>query len=141
MTLPRALAVLAIAATLLTGCSAAAPTPAPEPTPEFDMPSIGINDWEESTTAEFVAAFPDVDTSFVSDIPELVVQRNKGAWSLGSGTTLSGFAIIDTWARSHYEIEDDGDDRSALIVTDTQVIKFIYRPMNEGFIAHFFISD
>jgi len=105
------------------------------------MPSIGINDWEESTTAEFVEAFPDVDTSFVSDIPELIVQRNKGAWSLGSGTTLSGFAIIDTWARSHHEIEDDGDDRSALIVTDTQVIKFIYRPMNEGFIAHFFISD
>ena len=135
-------AMLALSVTLLAGCSALR-TPEPQPTREFVMPEFQITDWHDAPLEEFTEAFPDIDTTFLIDLPEAVAQKNGDLlWSIGSGSINTGFASFDTWARANYTITDDGDDRETEFVTeDDRLIKLSYRAMGDGVIINFFVSD
>jgi len=136
----KKLLVVALSLSLLTGCSVGAPEPVP--TAEFVLPDLDNNGWTESTAEEFVDAFPDLDTSFVDDQPEAVYQVQDASWTVGSGTTSSGFGPFDDWARAHFDVVEDDDFREAIITTDEgRVISFSYRAMNDGFIAYFFVGE
>ncbi|TBN56503.1 hypothetical protein EYE40_03300 [Glaciihabitans arcticus] len=136
----KKLLVITLSLTLLTGCSVGAPEPVP--TAEFVLPDLDNNGWGEATVDEFVDAFPDIDTSFVSDVPEAVYQVQDDSWIVGSGTTSNGFGPFDEWARANFEVSDDDDMREAIITTeDDRVISLSYRTMADGFIAYFFVGE
>jgi hypothetical protein len=137
-TIPAVLA-LALSALLLAGCAAG--EPAPTQTPEFTVPDLDMDAWRDDSAERFIAAFPDIDTSFVEKLDESATfQVNGESWVVGSGQTAGGFGEFDTWARSQFTIVDDGDDRESVFATDDRVINLSYRSVGDGFLAYFFVS-
>lgn len=92
--------MLALSAVLLAGCAAPAPIATPTPTVPYVEPVVDPLAWEyDATFEEFVAAFPDLDTAPLAELPDLVVMHNDRAWSLGSGS--GGFYDARAWAAGY----------------------------------------
>jgi hypothetical protein len=113
-------ALIAVSATGLTGCSAlggAEPVATIEPTVE---PVFDPNGWDQSVTLEqFVDAFPEFDTEGLISIPGITVQNNTRAWILGSSDPDHSYEKAVGWAENYVELEpEEGNDTVSGIYTD-----------------------
>ena len=125
--------LLLLSAVVLTGCTSGPVTGTPTPSAPFVEPVLDPNGWTQDVTFDdFVAAFPDLDTTELASIPEINVQHNDRAWALGSGA--SGLGDVKVWIRSFAELEAEDDDEiefTAITVTDDRAISFFLRDMGD----------